>query len=37
MIRKDFNNPDLKDNDIKIDRTGKEVKVRIEVDKKEVK
>ena len=37
MIRKDFNNPDLKDNDIKIDRTGKEVKVKIEVDKKEVK
>ncbi len=37
MVKKDFNNPDLKDSDIIIDRTGKEVKVKIEMDKKEVR
>jgi hypothetical protein len=37
MVRKDFNNPELKDSDIIIDRSGKEVQVKINVDKREVK
>jgi hypothetical protein len=37
MIKKDFNNPDLKDSDIIINRSGKEVQVKIEMNKKEIK
>ncbi len=37
MVKKDIGNPELKDTDIIIDRTGKEVKVKVNFDKKEVK
>lgn len=37
MIRKDLGNPELKDSDIVIERTGKEVKVKVNFDKKEVR
>ena len=37
MVKKDIGNPELKDSDIIIDRTGKEVKVKVNFDKKEVK
>lgn len=37
MVKKDIGNPELKDGDIIIDRTGKEVKVKVNFDKKEVK
>lgn len=37
IVKKDIGNPELKDSDIIIDRTGKEVKVKVNFDKKEVK
>lgn len=37
IVKKDIGNPELKDGDIIIDRTGKEVKVKVNFDKKEVK
>ena len=37
MVKKDIGNPELKDSDIIIDRTDKEVKVKVNFDKKEVK
>lgn len=37
MVKKDFNNPELKDSDIIIDRSGKEVQVKIEMNKKDIK
>lgn len=37
MVRKDLGNPELKDSDIIIERTGKEVKVKVNFDEKEVK
>ena len=37
MVKKDFNNPELKDSDIIIERKGKEVQVKINFDKKDVK
>ena len=37
MVKKDIGNPELKDSDIIIDRTGKEVKVKVNFDKKAVK
>lgn len=37
MIRKDLGNPELKDSDIVIERTGKEVKVKVNFDKKEIR
>ena len=37
IVKKDIGNPELKDSDIIIDRTDKEVKVKVNFDKKEVK
>ena len=37
MVKKDMGNPELKDSDIIIDRTGKEVKIKVNMEKKEVK
>ncbi len=37
MVRKDLGNPELKDSNILIERTGKEVKVKVNFDQKEVK